>query len=111
MIEMRKDSYMYKCQRCGSEMVYTGTGNNKDLSENMNCDFYWCKCGKKIISEWMFNKDGSNKVFYDNIWRHNVDGSWSYWENGNWRSIVAHNWGRTRENQILSPKVMKFTFR
>ena len=110
----------YICPYCNTEMILTGKGINKKFTfnENIGAYFYYCECGKKIVSKAFFNKDGTPKIFYDNIWRLKPDGSWWRWiENssccGNWNrcgySLITNRWKGLPDKKI--PKIKRFIFR
>ena len=91
-------------------MILTGKPTKETLKENQGCYFYFCECGKMIVSEAFFNRDGTPKTFYDNIWRFNPETKiWSYWRKGygNWTKIE----NRFFAKEFPIPKPKRFTFR
>jgi len=64
--------------------------------------FYACDCGKTIVSEAFKNKDGTPKIFRDNMWSYHADGSWWYLrkEEGKldcWENMSLRTWTRPRK--------------
>jgi hypothetical protein len=90
----------YTCPHCNTDLIFTGTGDKDSLEENQGADFYYCECGKKIVSQAFYKKDGSPEIFYDNVWRHRQDDTWCKWEEnngcGNWVNYSIRRWNMRR---------------
>ena len=75
---MRKN-LLFTCPFCGQDLIFTGK-REKTVTcfGDAGASFYACGCGKTIVSEAFFNKDGTPMIFRDNMWSHYTDGSWWY---------------------------------